>query len=74
MTISYHIPQNSQFIGRQHEQALLHQIADGQEASIIITHGRRRIGKTELLEQTFRTRNIHKIDFNFMWFLTIFYD
>jgi len=32
------------------------------EASIIVAYGRRRIGKTELLEQTFRTRNLLKFE------------
>src|SRR3990167_7154511 len=32
------------------------------EASTVIVYGRRRIGKTELLEQTFRDRNILKFE------------
>lgn len=50
------------FIGRTRELAQLKKIATAKEASIIIMYGRRRIGKTELLEQAFRARNILKFE------------
>jgi len=37
-------------------------IGNAHKASIVIVYGRRRIGKTELLEQAFRTRNILKFE------------
>lgn len=48
------------FVGRIFEIALLKKISSTKEASIIIMYGRRRVGKTELLEQTFRTRKLLK--------------
>ena len=50
------------FIGREYEQALLKQIADQKEAAIIIVHGRRRVGKTSIIEKVFSNRNIIKIE------------
>jgi len=50
------------FIGRTSELERLHKIASEKEASIIVMYGRRRIGKTELLEQAFKDRNILKFE------------
>ena len=50
------------FIGRISELEKLQKIATTKEASIIIMYGRRRIGKTELLEQAFKDRNILKFE------------
>jgi len=50
------------FVGRTLELERLKKIAASKEASIIIMYGRRRIGKTELLEQAFRERNILKFE------------
>jgi AAA+ ATPase superfamily predicted ATPase len=50
------------FIGRTVELERLHNIGVSQEASIVIMYGRRRIGKTELLEQAFRDRNLLKFE------------
>jgi len=50
------------FIGRRRELEELNKISSAKEASIIIMYGRRRIGKTELLEQAFRNRNILKFE------------
>ncbi|MFA6263271.1 MAG: ATP-binding protein [Candidatus Babeliales bacterium] len=50
------------FVGRFLELERLRAIGSSNEASIIIMYGRRRIGKTELLEQAFRTRNILKFE------------
>lgn len=56
------IPENTAFVGRQDEFKQLASIASRHEASIIVTYGRRRVGKTELLEQAFRHRNILKFE------------
>jgi uncharacterized protein len=50
------------FIGRTLELKKLKAIGATHEASIIVMYGRRRIGKTELLEQAFRERNILKFE------------
>jgi AAA+ ATPase superfamily predicted ATPase len=50
------------FIGREFEYERLKKIGSSDEANIIIMYGRRRVGKTELLEQTFRDRNILKFE------------
>src|SRR3989338_4996326 len=56
------IKKHQKFIGRVRELAKLQKIASSGEASIIIMYGRRRIGKTELLEQAFKDRNILKFE------------
>ncbi len=56
------IPENKRFIGRSFEQEQLKRVAKNDEASVIILYGRRRVGKTELLEQTFRNRSILKFE------------
>lgn len=50
------------FIGRKLEFESLSKLGNSKEASIVIMYGRRRIGKTELLEQAFRLRNILKFE------------
>ena len=59
---SYIIKKNRNFIGRQYELKQLTEIEKKKEASIIVTYGRRRVGKTELLEQAFRNRNVLKFE------------
>lgn len=56
------IMDNQNFIGRSNELEDLKQIGNAGEASIIVVYGRRRVGKTELLEQAFRDRNILKFE------------
>lgn len=56
------IEQNNNFIGRGFELELLSNYSNQAHASTIIVYGRRRIGKTELLEQAFRKRNILKFE------------
>ncbi len=53
---------NDKFIGREKEWKRLEQIGEDNTSSIVIVYGRRRIGKTELLEQVYRTRNILKFE------------
>ncbi len=50
------------FVGRHNEQKRLIDIGDSKESSILIVYGRRRVGKTELLEQTYADRNILKFE------------
>jgi AAA+ ATPase superfamily predicted ATPase len=56
------IQKNQHFIGRKSELSRLKKIGLSHEASVIIMYGRRRVGKTELLEQAFRNRNILKFE------------
>lgn len=53
---------NKHFVGRDKEILRLEEIGASKEPSILIVYGRRRIGKTELLEQTYRNRNIIKFE------------
>jgi AAA+ ATPase superfamily predicted ATPase len=50
------------FINREDEIERLKNIEGREEPAIIIMYGRRRVGKTELLEQVFRARNILKFE------------
>jgi len=45
---------NKRFIGRRREIDRLSQIGKADENAIVVMYGRRRIGKTELLEQAGR--------------------
>ena len=56
------IEKNESFIGREYEIKRLEKISETSEPVILVVYGRRRIGKTELLEQTFRGRNILKFE------------
>lgn len=56
------ITKNQQFIGRSDEWLRLTEISDDKQANILIMYGRRRVGKTELLEQAYRKRNLIKIE------------
>lgn len=53
---------NKDFIGRADERQQLKEIADYGEAAIVILYGRRRVGKTELIEQTYAKRHIIKFE------------
>lgn len=58
------IQQNKAFIGREFEKKLIFDVLDrvSKEPQILVVYGRRRSGKTELIEQTLRNRNIIKIE------------
>ena len=56
------VKMHKNFLGREHELRRLEKVALSKEASIIVMYGRRRVGKTELLEQSFRDRNIVKFE------------
>jgi AAA+ ATPase superfamily predicted ATPase len=56
------IKPNAAFIGRHYEIERLQALARQDKASIIVVHGRRRAGKTELIEQCFRQRHVLKFE------------
>src|SRR5215204_1101129 len=56
------IPINDQFIGREQEIKQINEICMHSGSKILIVYGRRRIGKTELLEQSLRNRNLLKFE------------
>ncbi len=57
-----HIDIKRNFIGRLFELKNLKKVEDNQEATIVVLYGRRRVGKTELIEQAFRERNLLKFE------------
>lgn len=59
---SKNIELNQKFIKRVKEQETLNLIKKANEPVILIVHGRRRVGKTELIEQSFRERNLLKFE------------
>lgn len=50
------------FIGRAKEQDLFSQFSKKNEAAIMIVYGRRRVGKTQLIEHTLADRNLIKLE------------
>jgi AAA+ ATPase superfamily predicted ATPase len=50
------------FIGREQEIRFLKNLDSASEAKILVLYGRRRVGKTELLEQIFRERGLLKFE------------
>ncbi len=54
--------ENPHFIGRNFERQRVLEAANAGEASILIVYGRRRVGKTELIEQTLRNRHLLKLE------------
>ncbi len=53
---------NLEFVGRTYWLQRLEKIDKKKEASVIVVYGRRRVGKTELIEQFFHKRNILKFE------------
>ncbi len=51
-----------EFVGRTHEIRRITEVTHSGKAAIVIVYGRRRVGKTELLEHVFRDRNILKFE------------
>jgi AAA+ ATPase superfamily predicted ATPase len=49
-------PSAPPFIGRQRELAVLQELADSQKPELFVLYGRRRVGKTELLQQLCKGR------------------
>lgn len=58
----FQIPENKDFVGREYESKQLDEIMQQVGSKIIIMYGRRRVGKTELLEQTFKSRELLKFE------------
>lgn len=56
------IAENARFVGREAEIEKLRAFSQLKEARILVVYGRRRVGKTELLEQFFRGRNLLKFE------------
>jgi len=61
--MEYYLPRkNSQFTGRESYRQRLREIDARGEAAIIVVYGRRRVGKTELIEQFFLGRPVLKFE------------
>lgn len=58
----YFVEKNEDFTGRDFEWNRLLEIEKMPGSKIIVVYGRRRVGKTELLEQVFRERNLMKFE------------
>ncbi len=58
----YFVPENQFFIGRKEEIKQIYEVSLSPGSKIFVVYGRRRVGKTELLEQVFRTRNLIKFE------------
>ncbi|OHE78762.1 MAG: hypothetical protein A3F67_05745 [Verrucomicrobia bacterium RIFCSPHIGHO2_12_FULL_41_10] len=62
MTKGKGVSGSSRFIGRDEELRYIIAATKTGEASILIVYGRRRIGKTELIEHALRERNLLKLE------------
>ena len=58
----YKVLRNPEFIGREDERAALLEVNSRPDPSIVVVYGRRRVGKTELLEQVYRDRKLLKFE------------
>jgi len=58
----YEIDHNPGFVGRKHEMERLDDLLSRKEASFLVVYGRRRVGKTELIEQYFRNHCVLKFE------------
>lgn len=58
----YHIEKNPLFVGRRAEIQRLNEIISRDQASFIVIYGRRRVGKTELIEQYFCKETVLKFE------------
>jgi AAA+ ATPase superfamily predicted ATPase len=58
----YSVRENPHFVGRQTYWRRLQEIDAEDAAAVIVIYGRRRVGKTELIEQFFRNRPILKFE------------
>jgi AAA+ ATPase superfamily predicted ATPase len=62
MIIPKKVLQMADFVGRTFEWKRLTALGTAEEPSILVVYGRRRVGKTELLEQVYAHRNIIKFE------------
>jgi hypothetical protein len=58
----YKALERSSFIGRDAEIEHLRQLDASPTASLVVVYGRRRVGKTALIEQSYRERNLLKFE------------
>ncbi len=58
----YKIQKNRHFVGRTYWWRRLKEIDEKNEATVIVIYGRRRVGKTELIEQFFSDRKVLKFE------------
>lgn len=56
------LPDHFQFIGRRNEMKFIDDTAKAGEAAILVVYGRRRVGKTELIEHTLHNRHLIKLE------------
>jgi uncharacterized protein len=56
------LKQKIRFIGRKDEIKFINEATKTGEAGILVVYGRRRIGKTELIEHTLQKRNLLKLE------------
>ena len=56
------IVENKNFVGREQEWKILQAVDRSSKAEIIAIYGRRRVGKTELIEQFFLKNNVWKFE------------
>lgn len=59
---TYQVSKNESFVGRQYEVQQIQELKQHAGSKILVVYGRRRIGKTELLEQSFCKRNLLKFE------------
>jgi AAA+ ATPase superfamily predicted ATPase len=52
----------NKFVGRDDEVGYLKQVQTQRRAALVVIHGRRRVGKTTLIERVYQDRNILKIE------------
>ena len=55
---TYHVVKNKTFVGREFELNQLKEVSLKSDSKIIVVYGRRRVGKTELLEQFFSEKGL----------------
>ena len=58
----YEVPESNAFIGRSKEVKRLQEFVMLPHSAIMVIYGRRRISKTELIEQTFKNRHLLKFE------------
>ncbi len=58
----YSVKPGVHFVGRVHETKMLSSIGLSGESAIVVVYGRRRVGKTELIEQVYKERKLLKFE------------
>ena len=60
--LPYKVTYNQCFKGRAEEQERLRALASTGQAKLVVVYGRRRVGKTKLIEQTLADRRLLKFE------------